>query len=48
MSEILFAEDDGDVRKWVAIALESEGYAVRTVEDGEAALAACAYLDESN
>ena len=42
MSEILFAEDDGDVRKWVAIALESEGYAVRTVEDGEAALAACA------
>ena len=42
MSEILFAEDDGDVRKWVAVALESEGYAVRTVEDGEAALAACA------
>ena len=42
MSDILFAEDDADVRKWVAIALESEGYAVRTVEDGEAALAACA------
>ena len=35
MSDILFAEDDADVRKWV-------GYAVRTVEDGEAALAACA------
>lgn len=42
MSDILFAEDDADVRKWVAIALESEGHAVRTVEDGEAALAACA------
>lgn len=42
MSDILFAEDDADVRKWVAIALESEGHAVRTVEDGEAALAAYA------
>ena len=40
MSEILFAEDDADIRKWVAVALETEGYAVRTVPDGEAALAA--------
>lgn len=42
MSEILFAEDDADIRKWVAVALETEGYAVRTVPDGEAALAAYA------
>ena len=43
MSEILFAEDDADIRKWVAVALETEGYAVRTVPDGEAALAAREY-----
>ncbi len=42
MSEILFAEDDADIRKWVAVALASEGYTVRTVADGEAALAAYA------
>ena len=42
MSEILFAEDDADIRKWVAVALETEGYAVRTVPDGEAALVAYA------
>lgn len=42
MSEILFAEDDADICKWVAVALETEGYAVRTVPDGEAALAAYA------
>ena len=42
MSEILFAEDDADIRKWVAVALETEGYAVRTVPDGGAALAASA------
>lgn len=42
MSEILFAEDDADIRKWVAVALETEGYTVRTVPDGEAALAAYA------
>ena len=42
MSEILFAEDDADIRKWVAVALETEGYIVRTVSDGEAALAAYA------
>ncbi|MGN0845779.1 MAG: response regulator transcription factor [Kiritimatiellia bacterium] len=42
MAEILFAEDDADVRKWVAIALETEGHAVRTAPDGAAALAAYA------
>lgn len=42
MAEILIAEDDADVRKWVSIALRSEGYAVRTVCDGEEALAALA------
>ncbi len=42
MAEILFAEDDADIRKWVAVALASEGYTVRTVADGEAALAAYA------
>lgn len=40
MADILLAEDDPDVRKWVAVALESEGYAVRTAPDGEAALQA--------
>lgn len=38
MAEILFAEDDPDVRRWVAVALESEGHRVRTAEDGAAAL----------
>ena len=38
MADILLAEDDPDVRKWVAVALESEGHAVRTAPDGEAAL----------
>lgn len=40
MAEILIGEDDADVRKWLGIALESEGYAVRTAADGEATLAA--------
>lgn len=40
MADILLAEDDADVRKWVAVALESEGHAVRTAPDGAAALAA--------
>lgn len=40
MAEILIAEDDADVRKWLAIALETEGHAVRMVEDGAAALQA--------
>ncbi len=42
MAEILFAEDDADIRKWVAVALTSEGHTVRTVADGEAALTAYA------
>lgn len=40
MAEILLAEDDPDVRKWVSVALRSEGYEVRTVADGVEALAA--------
>ena len=40
MAEILIGEDDADVRKWLGIALESEGYAVRTAADGETTLAA--------
>lgn len=40
MAEILIAEDDDDVRKWLAVALESEGHAVRQTADGVAALAA--------
>ena len=39
-TEILLAEDDPDVRKWVAIALSSEGYEVRTAADGVEALKA--------
>ena len=39
MADILIAEDDPDVRKWVAVALETEGHAVRTAPDGAAALA---------
>lgn len=42
MPEILLAEDDADVRKWVSVALRSENYTVRTAEDGIAALAAYA------
>lgn len=42
MAEVLIAEDDADVRKWLTVALESEGYAVRAVADGEAATAAVA------
>jgi len=34
------AEDDADVRKWLAIALETEGHSVRAVENGTQALAA--------
>ena len=40
MADILLAEDDADVRKWVAVALESEGHSVRVAPDGEAALEA--------
>jgi len=40
VADVLVAEDDADVRKWLAIALESEGHAVRTAENGKLALAA--------
>lgn len=40
MAEILIGEDDADVRKWLGIALETEGHAVRLTGDGEEALAA--------
>ena len=40
MADILIAEDDADVRKWLAIALETEGHAVRAAENGRVALAA--------
>ena len=40
VAEILIGEDDADVRKWLAIALETEGFAVRTAADGEATLEA--------
>ena len=40
MADLLIAEDDADVRKWLSIALRSEGHSVRVAEDGEAALAA--------
>ena len=38
MAEILIGEDDADVRKWLAIALETEGFTVRTAADGAATL----------
>lgn len=40
MAEILIGEDDADVRKWLGIALESEGHAVRLACDGEETLSA--------
>ena len=40
MAEILIGEDDADVRKWLGVALETEGYVVRSACDGEEALAA--------
>ena len=40
MAEILIGEDDADVRKWLGVALETEGYVVRSAGDGEETLAA--------
>lgn len=40
MADILIAEDDADVRKWLSVALETEGYAVDTAENGVSALEA--------
>jgi len=38
VADILIAEDDADVRKWLAVALETEGHAVVTAENGDSAL----------
>ena len=40
MTDILFAEDDAGIREWTSLALESQGYRVRAVADGAAALKA--------
>ena len=40
MTDVLFAEDDAGVREWTSLALESQGYRVRAVADGAAALKA--------
>jgi len=40
VADILIAEDDADVRKWLSVALETEGYAVDTAENGVSALEA--------
>lgn len=42
MTDILLAEDDNDIREWVAVALERDSWRVRTVCDGAAAVAAYA------
>lgn len=38
MIDILVAEDDGDIREWVAVALERGDCRIRTAADGAAAL----------
>lgn len=40
MADLLIAEDDADVRKWLTIALRSEGHDVRATIDGEEVLSA--------
>ena len=40
MTDILLAEDDADIREWVAVALERETCRVRAVADGAAAVKA--------
>ena len=42
MADVLIAEDDADIREWVALALTKAHYRVRTVADGAAALVAYA------
>lgn len=42
MTDILFAEDDPQIREWVAYSLERDRHRVRSVADGEAALTAYA------
>ena len=36
MTDILFAEDDSDIREWVAVALERDTCRIRAVADGAA------------
>lgn len=38
MKEIVFAEDDANIREWVSVALEASGYVIRACGDGAAAL----------
>lgn len=40
MTDILLAEDDADIREWVAVALEHDTCRVRSVADGAAAVKA--------
>ena len=40
MTDILFAEDDPNIREWVSVALERETCRIRAVPDGAAALTA--------
>ncbi len=40
MTDVLFAEDDPDIREWVSVALERDTCRVRAVGDGEAAVKA--------
>ena len=42
MTNILFAEDDPQIREWVAYSLERDRHRVRSVADGESALTAYA------
>ncbi|MCR5414359.1 MAG: response regulator transcription factor [Kiritimatiellae bacterium] len=40
MTDILFAEDDADIREWVQVALERDTCRIRAVADGAAAVVA--------
>ena len=42
MTDILFAEDDPEIREWVAVALERDTCRVRAVDNGAAAVQAYA------
>ena len=42
MTDILFAEDDSEIREWVAVALERDTCRVRAVDNGAAAVQAYA------
>ena len=40
MTDILFAEDNPEIREWVSVALERDTCRIRAVADGAAALKA--------